>query len=400
MSEHARLSASGSERWILCPGSVKAEDGIVEKPNPYAEEGTLAHDVAAKVLMSKVYAKDVLMEEAELILGDIFESFPTVIEKEMTEHIYNYIGYIMKVALNYYDDRLIEQKVDFSNVVPGGFGTADCIIKTNNALHVIDLKYGKGLPVYAENNTQLLLYAIGALNKFPEYSPAAITMHIVQPRIGNYSEWSITRNELDEWIDFLRKKALEALNPDAKRIPHKDACRWCKAKPTCPALYNFIDHSIMPLKEKTTLTDEETKLVLDNTKLITDFLSSVEQSVYDRLMSGEPFKGYKLVNGRSVRKFKADSLEFLGDAMYKKVPITLAEAEKLLSKDVINEITYKQESKPVLTTEDDKRPSISNFEFDDETKIDTIKAYQKNYRNKKKQVTAVVETLKEDSFKY
>jgi hypothetical protein len=401
MSEHAKLSASGSERWILCPGSVKAEDGIVEKPNPYAEEGTLAHEVAAKVLMSNVYDNDVSIEECASILDNIFESFPNIIEMDMTDNIQKYIGYIKNVALdNYNDNRYIEQRVDFSHIVPGGFGTADCIIKTNNVLHVIDLKYGKGVPVYAENNTQLLLYAIGALNRFPEYSPAAITMHIVQPRIGNYSEWSITRNELDEWVEFLRGKALEALKPDAKRIPHKDACRWCKAKPTCPALYNFIDHSIMPLKDKTMLTDEETKLVLDNTKLITDFLSSVEQSVYDRLMSGEPFKGYKLVNGRSMRKFKADSLEFLGDAMYKKVPITLAEAEKLLSKDVINEITYKQESKPILTTEDDKRPSISNFEFDDETKIDTIKAYQKNYRNKKKQVTAVVETLKEDSFKY
>jgi hypothetical protein len=382
MSDHAKLSASGSERWILCPGSVAAEDGIPEKPNPYAEEGTLAHEAAAKVLTSNIYNDDVTTEEAGDILNSIFESFPNGITMEMTDNIYKYVGYIKKVALdNYNDNRFIEQKVDFSHVVPGGFGTADCIIKTNNALHVIDLKYGKGVPVYAENNTQLLLYAIGALNRFPQYSPSAIIMHIMQPRIGNYSEWSITRPELDEWAEFLKGKALDAMQPDAKRIPHKDACRWCKAKPTCPALYNFIDHSIMPLKEKTTLTEEETKLVLDNSKLITDFLSSVEQSVYDKLLIGESFKGYKLVNGRSQRKFKTDSIEelekTLGKSIYRKVPITLAEAEKLFSKEIIAEITYKQEGKPILVTEDDKRPSINKLEFDDETKIAlNIEGYQ------------------------
>lgn len=121
---------------------------------------------------------------------------------------------------------------------------------------------------------------------------------------------------------------------------------------------------------KDKLTDDELKLILDNSKLITDFLSSVEQSVYDRLSAGGSFNGYKLVNGRSQRKFKTDSLKELekayGDAIYRKIPITLTEAEKLFSKQILDEITYKQESKPILVRDNDKRPSISKLKFDNE----------------------------------
>lgn len=388
MSKHAKLSASGSERWILCPGSVAAEEDIPEKPNPYAEEGTLAHEVAATFLKDEIVISNITNEMLNNIIN--YSDYISAIEKDLKEY-----------------SLLIEQRVDFSHVVPDGFGTADCIIKDNDVLHVIDLKYGKGVPVYAENNTQLLLYAIGALNGFTNYMPGSIVMHIVQPRISNYSKWTITRYELDYWIEFLRSKALAALQPDAKRIPHKDACRWCKAKPTCPAIYNFIDHTIKPLKEKKTLSDEELKLVLDNSKLITDFLSSVEELVYDKIASGESFKGYKLVNGRQVRKFKTDSLEelesSLGESIYKKVPITLAEAEKIFGKDVINEITYKQEGKPILVPDSDKRVAITTLQFDNENKTDDIKAYQKKYRTKQKQIKAVKdksEILTENSFKY
>lgn len=390
MDKHAKLSASGSERWILCPGSVAAEEGIPEKPNPYTEEGTLAHEVAATFLKDEIVINNITSEMLNNIIN--YSDYITAIEKDLKEY-----------------SLLIEQKVDFSHVVPDGFGTADCIIKSDDVLHVIDLKYGKGVPVYAENNTQLLLYAIGALNGFTNYMPSSIVMHIVQPRIGNYSKWEITKPEyeLDYWIEFLRKKALAALQPDAKRIPHKDACRWCRAKPTCRAIYNFIDHTIAPLKEKKALTDNELKLILDNSKLITDFLSSVEELVYDKIASGESFKGYKLVNGRQVRKFKTDSLEelenSLGESIYKKVPITLAEAEKIFSKEVINEITYKQQSKPILVPDSDKRAAITTLQFDNENKTDDMKVYQKNYRTKQKQIKAVKgkpEILTENSFKY
>ncbi len=390
MSEHAKLSASGSERWILCPGSVAAEEGIPEKPNPYAEEGTLAHEVAATFLKDEIVINNITSEMLNNIIN--YSDYISAVEKDLKEY-----------------SLLIEQRVDFSHVVPDGFGTADCIIKSDDVLHVIDLKYGKGVPVYAENNTQLLLYAIGALNGFTNYMPSSIVMHIVQPRISNYSKWEITRPEyeLDYWIEFLRKKALIALQPDAKRIPHKDACRWCRAKPTCPAIYNFIDHTIAPLKEKKALTDNELKLILDNSKLITDFLGSVEELVYDKIASGESFKGYKLVNGRQIRKFKTDSLEelenSLSESIYKKVPITLAEAEKIFSKEVINEITYKQQSKPILVPDSDKRAAITTLQFDNENKTDDMKAYQKKYRTKQKQIKAIKEKseiLTENSFRY
>lgn len=242
MSEHAKLSASGSERWILCPGSVKAEEGLPEKLNPYAEEGTLAHEVAAKILNGYEIEDD--------------------IPSDMLDNVKKYIDYIEKYAVGE-SVTYIEERVDFSYVAPGGFGTADCIISDeyNGILHIIDLKYGKGVPVYAEDNTQLELYAIGALNKLWKSNVIPcpyikVYLHIVQPRINNYSWVSLTIEELAARSQYLCSRALEALKPDAKRIPSEKACKWCKAKPTCPAIYEFIDHNILPLQTKNSLNHE------------------------------------------------------------------------------------------------------------------------------------------------
>ncbi len=349
MSKHAKLSASGSERWILCPGSVKAEEGIPEKHNSYAAEGTLAHEIAANIL------NGALWEELEVAVP------------EMVLNVTKYVEYIKSIES---ETILIEQKVDFSHIVPDGFGTADCIIKNGNTIHVIDLKYGKGIPVYSENNTQLLLYAIGAVSIFQNYKPETIIMHIVQPRISNYSKWEITFSELLNWMAFLHEKALLALKPDAIRIPHQDACRWCKAKPTCPAIYDFINYNILPLKEKKVLTNDELKLILDNSNLITNFLASVVELVYEKLLTGEEINGYKLVEGRSVRKIRTDGLneseKSLLNSLYKKVPMTLTEIEKMLGKDIVDKLTYKQSGKPILVNSTDKRKSIwENYKFND-----------------------------------
>ena len=343
---HAKLSASGAHRWTQCAGSVNAEEGLPNTTSIYAEEGTLAHHVAS------------------CMFDDTFHTLENI-DSVMLDEVTKYVDYVNSYVK---DDVAIEVRVDFSHVVPQGFGTADCIIKDNSTLHVMDLKYGMGIPVYAEDNTQLLLYAIGALNSVKGFVPDNIIMHIVQPRINNYSQWEITYSELLKWMEFFRKKALAALDPNAIRTPSAEACKWCKAKPTCPAIYNFINYEVMPLKEKASLTDGELKLILDSSKLISDFLTSVENLVYDKILSGNNFDGYKLVSGKNYRKFKDISIltkdqQSLLNSMSKMSLPTLAEIDKILTKEQVQEITYTQESKPSLVKDVDRRKSIT-FSFD------------------------------------
>jgi predicted transport protein len=374
MNNHAKLSASGSHRWILCPGSVKAEEGLPNKTSQYAQEGINAHERAHKYF---THLLD-LSNEDKSKNSSLYEiHLATNIEKNIDEeHIaaINYVKYVLNILLSCSDDAqiYIEKKVDFSYVIPEGFGTADCIIIDNNILHIIDFKFGKGLPVDAKNNTQLLLYALGACKIMLPNWPHEICMHIVQPRIHQISKWKINIAELLEWFTFLNRKAHEALLPNAPRIPSKTACMWCKAKSSCPAIYNFINKNVLPLTTKNQLTNEELKIVMDNSDLIKGFLTSIEEKIYENLEKGVGFKGYKLVKGRSVRKFKPEAIEELapqlGDSIYKKIFITLAEAEKIFDKDTMNKITYKQEGKPILTTINDKREDLSiNLKFDDLT---------------------------------
>lgn len=363
MTKHAKLSASGSATWINCAGSVKAQEGLPNVTSTYSAEGILAHDVAAAIL------------EGKFKRGGKFKNLPS----DMVENVSIYTDYINNIFTQLEETSgcspsvFIEAKVEYQQIAEGQFGTADCIIQGEDELHVIDLKYGQGVRVDAEDNTQLLLYAIGSLNFLKgnstiEYKPATISMHIVQPRINNYSKWTITFEELVKWTKFIHERALEALKPDAIRTPNEKACMWCKAKPTCPAIYKFVNEEIMILKEKTNLDDNELKLILDNSKLILGFLKSVGDNVYDRLSSGATLDGYKLVDGRSYRKFKSElteDQERLLMSISKLTPPTLAEAEKVFGVEIVNELTYKQTGKPSLVKSSDKRESINTFDFED-----------------------------------
>lgn len=372
--KHAKLSASGSSKWLNCPGSVEAESKIPNKQSVYAEEGTLAHELADICLKKGLEAKkyigyDVLYAPEK----------SGIITEEMAKFVQEYIDYVL--AHETKNSQLYtESKVDFSNIVPDGFGTSDAAILDYDTgiCHIFDLKYGQGVEVSAVENTQAQLYALGFYNELKCLDVIkSFKIHIVQPRIFNYSSWEITLDDLVKFGEYASKKANEALTPNAPRTPGEKQCKWCNAKATCPALKKHTEDTILSSfddlndKDPTSkgniftnqLNDEQLKLILDNKNLIEDFLKSVEQHIYDRVLNGEKFEGYKLVEGRSNRKWVDDAEEVLknklGKHAYEKKLIGITAAGKKLKKDEIEELTYKPEGKLQLVPASDKRKEVT-----------------------------------------
>lgn len=365
--KHAKLSASGSSKWLNCAGSIEAESKIPNKQSVYAEEGTLAHELADICLKKGIEAKkyigyDVLYAPEK----------SAIITEEMAKFVQEYIDYVLahetKNSQLYTEDR-----VDFSNIVPDGFGTMDAAILDYNTgiCHIFDLKYGQGVPVNAVENTQAQLYALGFYNELHCLDVIkSFKIHIVQPRIFNYSSWEITLDDLVKFGEYASKKAHEALTPNAPRTPGEKQCKWCNAKATCPALKKHTEDIILSSFEDyhedrkfDPLNDKQLKLILDNKNLIEDFLKSVEQHIYDRVSNGEKFEGYKLVEGRSNRKWVDDAedilKEKLGEDAYEKKLIGITAAGKKLKKDEVAELTYKPEGKLQLVPDSDKRKEVT-----------------------------------------
>lgn len=366
MAAHARLSASGSDRWARCPGSVKAEEGFQDKGSEFAAEGTTAHALAEYCLNNAVSCVS--------CVGMSFEG--RQVDLEMCEYVQLYVDYVCSFS----GEHFYEQRVDFSPWVPEGFGTSDAIVidAKTKTLRVIDLKYGKGVQVDAENNYQAQLYAMGAINDFGSFAEVEkVFIAIVQPRLDHISEWEITVEQLNEFAQYIKQRATMACEPEADRVPGDKQCQWCKAKATCPALYNLAQDTLMQsfevieidsLPKLNQLTDAQLKLALDNRKLIESWLSSVEQYATEQILDGKQIGGYKLVEGRSIRQWideqqaeKALSERFDESDIYKKTFVSVAQAEKLLGKKqagLLSELVTKPQGKPTLAPSTDKRPAI------------------------------------------
>ena len=374
MTLHAKLSASGSHRWIACPASVEAERGIVDKSSPHAFEGTVAHELAEVALKSNTDADD--------WVGKVMPETSVEIGQEMADYVQEYINYVryhtpLKAYVAY------EVRVDFSDWVPEGFGTCDALIISGNTMHVIDLKYGAGVQVSPVDNSQGMLYALGA------YAQCAgiidiqkIIITIVQPRCNPdvFENWEISIDQLLEWGEYAKSRALMCGLPNAEFNPGEKQCQWCKAKATCTALASFTSDVIMnqfdeveELTPVNRLTDEQLGKALSAKKLITSWLDAVEDIVVERLEGGVPFDGYKLVAGKSNRQWANDSgveegiYELLGEQAYTKKLVSPAQAEKIVGKKRVSEIAefvVKPRGRPTLAKSDDPRPAV-NITADD-----------------------------------
>jgi hypothetical protein len=374
MTAHAKLSASGSHRWLACPASVEAERGIADKSSPHAFEGTVAHELAEVALKSNTDADD--------WVGKVMPETSVEIGQEMADYVQEYINYV-RYHIPPKGYAAYEVRVDFSDWVPEGFGTCDALIISGNTLHVIDLKYGQGVQVSPVENSQGMLYALGA------YAQCAgivdiqkIIITIVQPRcnIDVFESWEITIDQLLEWGEYAKSRALMCGLPDAEFNPGEKQCQWCKAKATCTALAAFTSDTIMnqfdDVEELTAvnrLTDEQLGKALSAKKLINSWLDAVEDLVVERLGSGVPFDGYKLVAGKSNRQWSNDSdleqsiYELLGEEAYTKKLVSPAQAEKIVGKKRVSEIAefvVKPRGRSTLARSEDPRPAV-NITADD-----------------------------------
>jgi hypothetical protein len=363
MTAHALLGASNAHRWLACPGSVEAERDIPNTTSKFAEEGTAAHELAEFALNIGPSALDAFHDA------------------EMADFVRVYVEYVAQAATNA-DIFEIEQRVSYADWVDGGFGTADAVIVKGGVIHVCDLKYGMGVRVDAENNPQGMLYALGAYaanSYLGDIHTAKIS--IIQPRLDHISEWEISIEALLRWAEWAKQQAEATQEPDAPRVPGEKQCRFCRAKASCKALQQLTEKAILSefddmdnMPKANTLTDAQMRAALDAKPMIESWLSAIEALAKERLESGLGFEGYKLVEGRSVRKWADDAqaetalVDLLGDAAFapKKI-VSPAQAEKALGKKRAGEIAdlvTKPTGAPTLVPESDTRPAI-NLTADD-----------------------------------
>lgn len=204
---HARLGASNAHRWLLCPGSVAAEEGLPDTAGPFAEEGTRAHELAERALRGA---------------GDVLAAHD---DQSMADYVRVYVDLVTRLAQGA-DLFEIEQRVDYGEWVEGGFGTADALIVTGDTLRVIDLKYGRGVRVDAEDNPQGMLYALGAYAETRHiFEVRRVIITIVQPRLDHISEWEISIDDLLRWAEWVKGRAEATAAPDAPRVPGESQCR-------------------------------------------------------------------------------------------------------------------------------------------------------------------------------
>ena len=368
MTIHAKLSASSSHRWLACPGSIKAEKGYANSSSDHANEGSAAHWLGETCLESG--------QQASEFLGQTIDDYDVGVTDEMVDAVQQYLDYVRSLG----GTRLVEQRVDFSHVVPEGFGTADAIVMSGNTLHIVDLKYGKGIKVYAENNSQAMLYALGVLHDYDYlFQPEKIVLTIVQPRLDHIDEWEVTMDQLATFAAFAQQAASLALQDNAPRYPSDKACRWCKAKAECVALKtdieqtlaaSFDDISAMPLPDKLTL--EQISNILSSKKLVTSFLEAVEKFAMTRLSNGEEMPGFKLVAGRSNRVIADEdfAVRILHQSGYKDEDIykptalkSIAELEKLMGKKefslTLGDVVVKPEGEPTIAPTSDPRAPLA-----------------------------------------
>lgn len=347
---HHPLGASSSSRWMTCPGSVAASKDMPNQTNAYAEEGTRAHALAEHCLVKGIDAVGV-------------SGYPD----EMCDHIQTYVDYVREVAQGH--KLFVEQRLKLGHIIPEGGGTADAVCWVNDTLHIIDLKYGMGR--VSPDSPQLKIYASGALHPLLKkgIEIKQCELHIFQPRNGGGSSVIVSVDEIHEHDEKVRVAADLCLTDDAPLNPSEKACEWCLAKASCPSLFEHSlqtvggDFDVLP--ETTSLTDEQLRLVLDHKSLIEKWMKSIEAEVYSRFERGEKFDGYKVVAGRSIRKW-SDGAEqklndLLGESAYERKLIGIGKAEKALGKKHLEElaITVKPEGKPVLVSERDKRPAVA-----------------------------------------
>jgi hypothetical protein len=365
MTAHALLSASSSKRWLTCTPSARLEATLPEQkrgPNQFdfSQEGTMAHSLAEAKL--RHYYGQIEIDEYEREY-EIIKATPYY-NDDFEANVDNYVLYV-RSQIGEGDVPLFEQRVDFSDWVPDGFGTADVVILSKHSIRVIDLKFGKGLPVYALDNTQLRLYALGAYSKFKEEYPdlKEVSYTIHQPRLDSISTDGTTIAKLVDWANyFLKSKAKKAWAGTGEFLPG-DHCQFCRAKSTCRARSDFVNElAKLEFRPAPLLDDAELDMVLQRVDALKSWAADIQNYAVERAVNENviPF-GYKLTKSVTHRTISDKALAahvlleqgFNADDIYTKPELKpISQLEKLGPKGQIvsnlGDLIVRPEGQPKL----------------------------------------------------
>jgi hypothetical protein len=364
MGTHALLSASGAHRWLHCTPSARLEEQYSDESSVYAAEGTVAHALAEHKL--RVYLGEKHTRPVSEYDSDELDACTDIYVDYAVERIAEARSRCKDPVV------LLEQRLDYSCYVPDGFGTGDLVIVSDGTLDIIDLKYGKGVAVSAEDNPQLKLYALGALHLFdPLYDIENVRMTICQPRLESISTYELPAEDLTNWAETeLRSRAQLAMDGEGEFLPG-DHCRFCKARHTCRARAEehlaLARHDFCP---PSLLTNEEIPEVLQLADRLSVWAADVYAYATDlAIREGKQWDNFKLVEGRSYRRYAdenavAKKVQTAGyKDIYKQSLIGITDMERLLGKKQFNEILggliTKPPGKPTLVPVSDKRQPIT-----------------------------------------
>lgn len=374
-TKHARCSASSAARWINCPGSVALAE---QCPDPgsssYADEGTLAHSLGELKLRHTL--KEISEGQYKTQLAAIYAS--EYFDAEMDEATDFYVETVLEefMAAGEGAELMIEQQLRLDQWIPEGFGTADTVIISDSYIQVIDLKYGKGVKVDAPNNPQLRLYGLGAAVLFRDlYDYDTVKTTIVQPRLDHVSTETVLLKELLLWgEEDVAPRAIMAME-GTDYLAAGDWCRWCPAKFRCRKRAEFnLELARDEFRKPPLMSDEEIAEVLERADSIAKWAEEVKGYALDQALAGHHFEGWKLVEGRSIRKYAdelqvADKLKAAGydEAMlYERKLYGITAMEKIVGKKkltaTLGDLLIKPAGKPVLVPESDKCEAINTTE--------------------------------------
>lgn len=374
-SKHALLGASSAARWIACTPSARATEGLPNQESTYAAEGTRAHEVCEKALRYKL-AKWEAGKPFDLLSDWAQQSMPA----EMFNAANQYVSFLHDqwVGFSCRPGVFIEQEVDVSRWVPGGFGTCDCLMIGGGLLHIIDFKYGQGVPVSPVRNPQLMYYALGAYALFDGLeSIDTVRMSIVQPRIQEEPEtWELPLSDLLSWAREVLQPAAEMAWRGEGTFCPGEHCRFCKAHPGCRGWQEKYGPlaGFEPLPQPAALSDEELGEWLQKVEGLAAYARELEDYAQTALLEGRTLPGWKLVQGRSTRKWTDQDAAFrqmeadgIDEAMlYTRTPISLTAAEKMLGKkkfaEVMSAFITRAPGAPKLAKDSDPRPAYDRLE--------------------------------------
>ncbi|WEG14124.1 DUF2800 domain-containing protein [Pullulanibacillus sp. KACC 23026] len=370
---HAILSASASHRWLTCTPSVRLEEQFPSKSSVYAEEGTLAHEIA-ELKLRKYFVEPISTRTFNTRLNKFKKH--ELFQEEMLAHTEAYLDYLkeLTMALPSQPYVTVEKKLDYGAYAPEGFGTVDCLIIGGDTLFITDFKYGKGVPVSAEDNPQMKLYALGAFLEYSLLYPIKnIHLAIIQPRLDSISEFTLTLDELLAWGEQIKPLAQKAFNGEGEFVPGEH-CKFCRAKAVCSARANqYLALDDFKQVDPRLLSQEEVGSALERAIAIDSWVKDLKEYALTEALKGNEVPGWKAVEGRGARTYvdidkafehlKANGIDEA--VLYDRVPLTAPKLEKELGKKEYKSLledsghVVKQPGKPTLVPVKDKRKAVT-----------------------------------------